>query len=277
VDETAHTRTILHTPADHETAAEDLHIDHPEAMASLEILFSDGRNPAAVRPFFQALRCQLERPLFTIVEAEGYKAGTENLLPEADLLFCSQTFLDHLASRGDIQVGNMLSKQIEVLKRYSPKCQGLVTTMGRQGSLLVLNSGSKIQLPSAVAGIHESKDKFCPVKHCGTVSTIEEIVQSVEPSATLNLTPRVSVYTYALDERVEVMYCTPLHIDQACVVDSTGAGDAFNSGFIFGLLQGFPPARLMMLSTYVAGCSLQVLGARHGVPSVSTLGELVWL
>lgn len=61
----------------------------------------------------------------------------------------------------------------------------------------------------------------------------------------------------------------PLKVEK--VLDTTGAGDAFSAGFIFGLLQNF---RLTFehlksytkIGNFVAGHCIQKLGARNGIP-----------
>jgi ribokinase len=56
--------------------------------------------------------------------------------------------------------------------------------------------------------------------------------------------------------------------------DTTGAGDAFNSGFIYGFLEGKSIEESAMLGNFVASCCVQELGATTGLPSKSFLGNL---
>lgn len=55
--------------------------------------------------------------------------------------------------------------------------------------------------------------------------------------------------------------------------DTTGAGDAFNSGFIYGFLEGKNIEESAMLGNFVASCCVQELGATTGLPSKSILGS----
>jgi len=55
--------------------------------------------------------------------------------------------------------------------------------------------------------------------------------------------------------------------------DTTGAGDAFNSGFIYGFLEGKNIEESAMLGNFVASCCVQELGATTGLPSKSVLGS----
>ena len=51
------------------------------------------------------------------------------------------------------------------------------------------------------------------------------------------------------------------------VVDTTGAGDCFHAGFIFGLLAGWPPERTLHFANAAAALSVQKLGPRAGLPT----------
>ncbi|MCX8172786.1 MAG: carbohydrate kinase family protein [Archaeoglobaceae archaeon] len=60
------------------------------------------------------------------------------------------------------------------------------------------------------------------------------------------------------------LYVKPFKVD---VVDTTGAGDAFNAGFIYGYLKGRSPEECGKLGNYVASLCIQHVGARKGLPS----------
>ncbi|MEM0350288.1 MAG: carbohydrate kinase family protein [Archaeoglobaceae archaeon] len=50
------------------------------------------------------------------------------------------------------------------------------------------------------------------------------------------------------------------------VIDTTGAGDAFNSGFLYGYLKGKDLEKCGKLGNYVASLCIQQIGARTGLP-----------
>jgi ribokinase len=56
--------------------------------------------------------------------------------------------------------------------------------------------------------------------------------------------------------------------------DSTGAGDAFCSGFIYGLLHGRDIYECGRLGNFIASCCVEKYGARTGLPTKSELTEL---
>ncbi len=61
----------------------------------------------------------------------------------------------------------------------------------------------------------------------------------------------------------------PLKLEK--VIDTTGAGDAFSAGFIYGLVQNLNLKfehlkNNIKIGNFVAGCCIQKLGARNGIP-----------
>ncbi|QNI30932.1 carbohydrate kinase family protein [Alloacidobacterium dinghuense] len=63
-------------------------------------------------------------------------------------------------------------------------------------------------------------------------------------------------------------YCVP-------VVDTTGAGDIFHAGFIYGLLQGWPLDRQLDFACAAAALNCMASGARGGIQSVEEIESLM--
>jgi sulfofructose kinase len=59
------------------------------------------------------------------------------------------------------------------------------------------------------------------------------------------------------------------------VVDTTGAGDVFHAGFIYGLLQGWPLERQLDFACAAAALNCEGLGARGGIESVEKIEALM--
>jgi sulfofructose kinase len=59
------------------------------------------------------------------------------------------------------------------------------------------------------------------------------------------------------------------------VVDTTGAGDIFHAGFIYGLLQGWPLQRQLDFACAAAALNCTAIGARGGIESVETIEKLM--
>ena len=51
-------------------------------------------------------------------------------------------------------------------------------------------------------------------------------------------------------------------------VDTTGAGDVFHAGFIYGLLQNWEVAEILRFANAVAALKCRDLGGRKGIPTL---------
>ena len=58
---------------------------------------------------------------------------------------------------------------------------------------------------------------------------------------------------------------------QVQVVDTTGAGDLFHAGFIYGLLQDWPLERQLDFACAAAAMNCMASGARGGIENVATI------
>ncbi len=57
--------------------------------------------------------------------------------------------------------------------------------------------------------------------------------------------------------------------------DTTGAGDAFHGGFIYGLLAGFSVEETLRVANAVAGLKCRAIGARTSLPSFAEVSALL--
>jgi sugar/nucleoside kinase (ribokinase family) len=67
------------------------------------------------------------------------------------------------------------------------------------------------------------------------------------------------------------LYCPAFVVD---TVDTTGAGDIFHAGFLFGLLQGWSVERTLEFSCAAAALNCTSIGARGGIRPVEEIEEL---
>jgi sugar/nucleoside kinase (ribokinase family) len=57
-------------------------------------------------------------------------------------------------------------------------------------------------------------------------------------------------------------------------VDTTGAGDAFHGGFIYGMLQDWKLPRVAAFANAVAALNCLKLGGRRGLPTLAKALQL---
>ncbi len=57
-------------------------------------------------------------------------------------------------------------------------------------------------------------------------------------------------------------------------IDTTGAGDAFNAGFLYGFIKGRKLKECGRFGNFVASCCIKEFGARSGLPEISKLNLL---
>jgi sugar/nucleoside kinase (ribokinase family) len=70
----------------------------------------------------------------------------------------------------------------------------------------------------------------------------------------------------------QLTYCPALPIKE--VVDTTGAGDAFNAGFIYGTLKGYSFTDALRCGTICGGLSTTALTGTAAVPTADELEQL---
>jgi len=58
-------------------------------------------------------------------------------------------------------------------------------------------------------------------------------------------------------------------------VDTTGAGDIFHAGFIYGLLQGWPLSRQLDFACAAAALNCTAVGARGGIQFIDSIERLM--
>jgi len=70
----------------------------------------------------------------------------------------------------------------------------------------------------------------------------------------------------------EILYAHGFQVD---VVDTTGAGDVFHGGFIYGLLQNWEVTEILRFANAVAALKCRALGGRRGIPMLSEVQKFL--
>ena len=70
----------------------------------------------------------------------------------------------------------------------------------------------------------------------------------------------------------QMVHCAAYHVP---VMDTTGAGDIFRSGFIYGLLKGWPLERQLDFACAAAAMNCMAHGARGGIRTVAEIEEMM--
>lgn len=81
------------------------------------------------------------------------------------------------------------------------------------------------------------------------------------------------IVTVTLGERGSVTYAGGRILEipafSVGVVDTTGAGDVFHGGYVFGLLRGWDLEKTLFFASAVAAIQCREMGGRRGIPSLS--------
>jgi ribokinase len=62
--------------------------------------------------------------------------------------------------------------------------------------------------------------------------------------------------------------------DVPCV-DTTGAGDAFNAGFLHGYINGENIKKMALKGNYIASCCITEHGTTNGLPDITKLEDII--
>jgi sugar/nucleoside kinase (ribokinase family) len=90
-----------------------------------------------------------------------------------------------------------------------------------------------------------------------------------------------AVVGLTLGERGAIVYCEGQFVESRALAvpggcrDTTGAGDAFRGGFLYGLLSGEDLETSLRLANAVAALKCRSLGARTSLPTADELNEFL--
>jgi sulfofructose kinase len=159
--------------------------------------------------------------------------------------------------------GLMIEASLEAVKQA--KSMGLTTVLDagtmREGSL---------ELASSVDVLIASARFADPL--VGHVAKPEEALEALCP-----LGPRVVIVTLGRSGSLGRDGDKPVRQDAFPVdaVDTTGAGDVYHGGYIYGLLHGWTMKECMRFASAVAALKCREIGARKGIPGLQEVKEFL--
>lgn len=130
------------------------------------------------------------------------------------------------------------SSLTQTAKRLLQTCQFVIITRGKNGSIL-----------------------------------IERIDETISVPIEKNNPTQGSIITQEIEDDLLIWKCTAWPIRSEDIIDTTGCGDAFIGGVIYGLLTEklWCKGQLLRFASYIATCKLKGIGARTTLPYLSDI------
>jgi len=200
--------------------------------------------------------------------------GANNLLgPEdIDLAYLNQAQMVHLSSFADDRQFNL---QVSVTEKLSTS-----VTVSLAPGMLYVTRGLKALVPLLERAhiVFMNREEIERLTGDGFKSGAQEIVKSGCRIVVVTLgkgmdkgkAGMVTAYIYDGKEEYEV---ESEKVTSKLPLESTGAGDAFAAGFIFGFLRGKRLEECGLLGDITASFGIRAIGARKGLPTLSQLSQ----
>eukprot|EP00904_Undaria_pinnatifida_P000389 jgi/Undpi1/10350/HiC_scaffold_29.g12800.m1 len=239
VDKEGGTRTCIHTPQTEDTLPAEV---TPELLDGVAAVHLDSRHTLAAITLATFAN---ERDIPVILDAEKDRPHLKDLLPLADYIICNRHFPE--AFTGSTGHETAIRKLLD-----QGRARLVATTLGADGCIVV----SRDQEPPWQGFEDFSLPADCPL----TIKTA--VISGATPNAT--------------DEQelcARYLWASSWPVPSSSIVDTTGAGDCFIAGFIYGVTQRLGIARTIALASLVAGRKLSQPGARRGVPNIAQLQD----
>ena len=204
------------------------------------------------------------------------RPGVNNLLSadDIDLAYINQAKLLLISSFADSKQFQVLLESINKLapsvrvsfspgELYAKKgLRALAPILGRTYMLFI--NQSEIQSltgKESVAGAEICLEQGCQI-----------VVVTLGEGERLTNDKKANVICYIRDDNNEYLVESTSRT-KVPVVDTIGAGDAFATGFLYGLLKGEELQSCGLLGQVVARLAISKMGARAGLPSLSQLAQ----
>ena len=205
-----------------------------------------------------------------MVRREGESSGTAHItLAEGDnsiiVLLGANATLDH--SVIDASWEAIASSDLVMVQNETPidTINYLVERAEAAGVKILLNPAPAANLPAACI---EKAAYLTPNEHefnilCESLSSLEESEIFAKLEGKLLITQGSKGVAYCKEGKLELVPAYSV----TNVVDTTGAGDTFNSGFAVALVNGKSMEEAIRYGNAAAALSIQKLGAQGGMPT----------
>ena len=200
--------------------------------------------------------------------------GANSLLnsQDIDVNYLSQAEIIHFSSFVDEQQFNIQAELLEKLSGsvkisfapgmlYAAKGMRVLSPLLRKSDILFIN---KDELEKLTGEDFMSGAKKCLKQGC------QILVVTLGKGLTLELGKVITGYICDKDHEYKVETA----VDFGGQPDSTGAGDAFAAGFLFGLVKQRRLDECGRLGDIMAHFAMREIGARQGLPNLQTLKEI---
>ncbi len=218
--------------------------------------------------------------VLAITDGLGHRAlyvspGVNNLLDtkDIDLAYLNQASVVHLspfASEKQFQLQKDIVRQLasRVMLSFAPGA--LYAARGLQALKSILSTTRILFANRAEIEILTGQDfqegaNTCLERGCQNV-----VVTLGKGKRVVGVKGLVTAY---IKDKVNEYFVVPKRLRTESMVDTTGAGDAFAAGFLYGLLKKKNPHECGLLGDLVARFSLSCLGARDGLPTAAQLNQ----
>jgi sugar/nucleoside kinase (ribokinase family) len=200
----------------------------PSLLDGVDFLHLDGRNTLAA---IKLARLARKRNIPVMLDAEKDRPHLKELVPLCDYLATNTAFPKTFTGAKSTEEG-----MAALLHLGNAKL--IFTTLGAEGSMVMGRSEDMVR-----GGKEGGKEGSLP------------------------LAMQESTYTCPVKGlTLMVTKCQAWPMEPKEIVDTTGAGDAFIAGLIYGLINSWSVPRMLVLGGYVAAQKLKGPGARAGLP-----------
>lgn len=262
VDKSDNTRTCIHHPIKQQLSSNDFKEDWLTIDLTnnfINLLFLDSRHHEAalaaaehakknkipilldiekIRSFFSHFVFSF-KSINTLHFYNNIRPGMDELLTYCTCLNTSSGFPCSYTKET-----NLISGIVALLQKHQ-QIQWCVTTLGKKGCILL---------------------EKCEENDLLDLTEID----SLDGFKNLATTSEFPVPVTAKSKGYRIFYCPAKKLSFP-VVDTTGCGDAFIGGLLFGLSQHWDFPKILSFATTVAGTKTSQLGARKGLPLWSSL------